>query len=61
MTFLPLVYPHVNDEQVYACANCKTHLSTEENIESKEFSTANGRCVALVLRTHQAKHANIKC
>eukprot|EP00752_Nemacystus_decipiens_P010814 g9619.t1 len=31
------------DPMVYACANCKTHLSTEGNIESKDFYTANGR------------------
>eukprot|EP00903_Cladosiphon_okamuranus_P015525 g14334.t1 len=33
----------IDDPMVYACANCKTHLSTEGNIESKEFHTANGR------------------
>ncbi|CAM9361783.1 unnamed protein product [Hapterophycus canaliculatus] len=29
--------------RVYACATCKTHLSTEGNVMSKDFTTQNGR------------------
>ncbi|CAM9241534.1 unnamed protein product [Ectocarpus sp. 6 AP-2014] len=32
----------IEEPQVFACANCKTHLSTEGNIESKDFTTQNG-------------------
>ncbi|CAM9667502.1 unnamed protein product [Scytosiphon promiscuus] len=33
----------IEEPQVFACATCKTHLSTEKNIISKDFTTQNGR------------------
>ncbi|CAN0443892.1 unnamed protein product [Pylaiella littoralis] len=33
----------IEEPKVYACVGCKTHLSTEGNVISKDFTTQTGR------------------